>query len=318
VLTEPQLLALLLDLQQRFSWGQTASQYRLDHSWQSRTATLYRASGLPSGDPGVVLKVLDRVDGSTARALDDGLRRLGQAFASQDRSRARIPDALGWLDVPAAVCTRHVEGTDVIRLFADLGHPSWAGSGWDPTELASECGRALGVYHTADHPAIAPGEADGDLREAARAMRVSAPLLARLADDAVTAPTFGDFGPHQLMATDGGGLFLLDAPPAPAGGPALGDVARFLFGLDKALARNPGVAADRRDAFRDAFCSGYAEAGLDDPRTPAGRRLVLLYEGAMARGVARQRWSIGRRGEAIRYGRRWASTVRALRREAAR
>lgn len=310
--SEAQVPDQLLEIQRRFAWEEQAEAFAIERSWSSRTATLFLGRARPGGEPTVVLKVLADADAEQAKALHEALRGLQDAFPPNGPTRVRAPQALGWLRSPASLCIRYIDGADVMRMFADLNHPCWSATGWDHEDLANECGRALGIYHSFPHPSIAPD--DGDLERAARAMHIGPRLLAQLSEHTTPVPSFGDFGPHQFMLGRDGTPFLLDPPERPTSAPAHGDLARFLFGLRKALARDPKADRARRLRLRTAFLQGYAATGTMDPLSPEGRRLVRLYEGAMARGVARQRWAIGRRREALRWGRRWMSAAASVRR----
>lgn len=309
-LGEPEVNELLLRIQDRFAWAETAPEFVVTDRWVSRTATLYRCRNGAASAPDVVLKVARGWTAEEARALWSEMRRLDDALVGNAGTSVRVAPVLGWTHSPPAVCTSHITGTDIYFMFTDLDHEAWRWTRRDPFDVVAECGRALGVYHSVgqDPSSAAAREADADLAAASRAVRISSRLVGRIAEGLPIAPSFGDFGIHQFRLSDTGELYLLDPPTAPSYAPIHRDIAWFNFGLIKVLGRENSRRRRRiGSALCEAFCAGYAATGPVDPRTPENRWVTSIYRGHAAGGTAHKRLREGAYAAAFRHGSQWLS-----------
>jgi hypothetical protein len=317
-LNEAQVNGVLRRLQSRFRWTERSDAFVLVGTWSSRTATFYRCRGR-EGRPDVILKLGHSWTEADARELYTGMAALAERLGAAGAG-STIPSVLGWDARPPALCMAHVEGDDAIFLYADLRHPAWPSVPGTPPTLAAGCGRTLGAYHSLfpSEGGSTPGSrAKEEIKEAAATMRLRGRRLLEALGAAVEAGCYGDIGPHQFRVATNGDLFLLDPPPVPARGSVHGDLARFLFVLDKALARNrhlPGRQRQRLAAdLREAFYGGYADTGPTDPRDPAGRLLTALHLGHALAGTARRRMRDGHRREGVLFAARWLRLLAAIR-----
>jgi hypothetical protein len=319
-LSEAHLNAVLLRLQDRFRWPETAERFVIAGQWQSRTASLYRCYGAPSGSPDVMLKVGGRWTPETARSLHEELDTMRGSFDIAGPISVAVPRALGWDGRPPLVCTGYVEGVDLYLLVSDLAHPGWDGSRSQPTLVLEACGKALGAYHarSTPDPTDTPSRerALRGLRDAARVCGVRRTTAERLADGFGIARAFGDIGPHQFRLADPGHLYLLDLPVVTTFEAVSRDIARFTFSLAKILGQDAGDRREQRrigSELQDAFLRGYAETGPVDPTTPRERWLVRLFAAAAAAGTAHERLSQRAYGSALRHSVEWLGAVLDLR-----
>lgn len=315
--------ALLLGMQQRWSWPERSTRYVPAGQWKSRTAMFYRCKG-SAGEPDVVVKVLPHPRGNDVALLAEAMERLGRVLTSNEGTAVHAPPLLGWAEAPPALCTRHIDGTDIFFMFKDLEHPAWGQVGWTYEEVVTECGRSLGAVHSAPRESE-PGPSgsdrvalvDRDFESAASAVFAPRLRIEEMRPRLAIAPAFGDFGPHQFRLSREGVLFLLDPPLAGSWAPVHGDLARFVFGLTKILgdASKKGMRRRRRlgPVLIDAFLAGYSETGPVDPRVPDERRLLGFYIGRAAAGIAHKRLKQGRLVAAGRHGAQWVREVRAAR-----
>lgn len=317
-----ELDALLRRMQEGWSWPQRAHSYVVVNRWQSRTAMLYRCRG-EGGEPDVVLKVVQNSSDDEARGEAEAMERVDHVLATSGRTAVRVVPVLGWDDTPPSVCTRHIEGTDIFFMFKNLDHPAWGQTQWSYEDVVTECGRALGAYHAAEDPAssqspTAAGAAETGFIAAARAVRLSERLAKQMEARVAIAPRYGDFGPHQFRLSERGDLYLLDTPVMGLPAPVHGDIAAFVFGLEKILgdATRGGRRRRRRlmPGLREAFYAGYAGAGPIDPGTPENRSVIGFYFGRAALGITRKRLRQGRLLAALRHGAQWGGQVVAARR----
>lgn len=315
-LDEAALNALLKDTAERFDWPETADRYELAGSWASRTAEFYRCRGVPSGAPDLVLKVGREWSPEEARSLHGAMEALESSLTGSGKTRVRAPVALGWAEAPPSVCMGFLEGTSAGRILTD--GDAWRERPWRPRDLLAECGRALGAYHAADATGATAAEVEGDpeLRAAAATMLASRRLVARASRAIVVASRYFDIGPHQFLVTPQGDVFLLDPPVTPSSGPVQRDVARFLHGLHRTFDHGRSLGRRRRryeSILREAFLGGYAQAGPTDPRRPADRWLIALYEGYDAAATTRRRMATRHYGHAARHGADWLAWLIRLR-----
>lgn len=313
-LTEAEVDAILQRIQRRFSWPDMVDRFVLEETWDSRPSTMYRCRGASAGTPDVVLKVGHRSTPDDARRLHAEMETLAEEMGRHGGTVVRLPRTLGWHDDPPSICMPYLDGTPVLPLLGDPTHSAWNGGGWDPAGLVAECGRALGAYHAPSATSASSSLLEEpELRKGAGKMWVSPRMLARAGHALVHARRFDDIGPHNFFLTASGELYLLDPPPDPSMTPVHRDVARFLYGIGRALAVEqslPRLRLRRAEAdLREAFLRGYAETGPIDVRTPSSRWLIALYEGVGARGTTRQQLRGRCYGEALRHGLRWVGRL---------
>ncbi|MGH2806120.1 MAG: hypothetical protein ACRDKT_02470 [Actinomycetota bacterium] len=297
VAVEPDTLDAMLRRVVQPRPGDNDAPFLVVGSWNSRTATLYRCRGAGASTD-VVVKVGEGWHSSDAFDAFDATTRLDQMLSS-GRCAARVPAPLGWDTNPPAVLSRHVDGTDLFFMMRDAAHEAWRSTTWSPDEIAGECGRALGVFHSSAR--VESGGADG-LHEVAHAMRLEKGIVDELEIRLVKAPAFGDFGVHQFRLGADDVLYLLDPPTEQIIAPVHRDLSAFAFHLTKLIETDSPAPPRSEEALCDSFYYGYSETGPTDPTTPLNRWVLRVFEGHKARGLAHKRLRAGEPLVALKHG----------------
>ena len=321
-LTDAALDRLLQRAQSRFSWTERAERYLLVRRWTSRTATLYRCRGADGGRPDIVVKVGDHWQPDRPRELYSEMHRLATELPAEEGATVAVPAPLGWDYAPPALVLPFVEGIDLPQLLNGGPDDTRGRGGWEPTAVLARCGEALGAYHSRFLPrdelaAAALSEAEADLRAAAGRIVASSRRIGGIKDRLAVSRRYGDFAHYNFRLSDGGVLYLLDAPASRSFAVVHRDIAGFTFELRKPAAgggsrRQSAEQRAWRDDLCDAFLEGYATRGPVPHFTKTDRWVIQTYQGHLALGRARRRWRSARRREAVWYLVRWAGTALRL------
>jgi hypothetical protein len=208
---------------------------------------------------------------------------------------------------PAMIVTPYVEGEDLVSIMRRPEDPAWR---W-MADWMNRAGAMLAAYHLSSAP---PGtsaieEAKEDARDAARHVRARVGIVDQLARNVDIEfrcrPSYGDFGPGNLLGTPQGELYLLDPPVGPPYALVHRDLGNFVFELRRQLAGrgftpHPPLHG-RFPQLHSSFLTGYSEAG--EPLNEQDLGLITLFESRRALGMARKRFP-GRLGDVGWFARR--------------
>ncbi len=258
--------------------------------WRSFKADFVHATNA-RGD--VAVKFGDGWTAADAHFVSSEVERVRTLFEQLPGGKVRVPRALGWSDVPAAVALGYVDGDMLFSSISERGHRLWNRGQAGVLEIMASCGQALGAYHSAEpatgDPAITK-VALGDLLSAARRAGVRRTTILALEPRLRRARGYR-FSPNDFIIDAQGRLVMLDPPHVRKYDYLQRDVSAFTFELHRALI---GVRPMRRthpngpllEDLRGAFLDGYATTGPSSLATALDVWMIRLFEVSRITGFA--------------------------------
>ena len=247
--------------------------------WRSFKADFVHATNA-RGD--VAVKFGDGWTAADAHFVSSEVERVRTLFEQLPGGKVRVPRALGWSDVPAAVALGYVDGDMLFSSISERGHRLWNRGQAGVLEIMASCGQALGAYHSAEpatgDPAITK-VALGDLLSAARRAGVRRTTILALEPRLRRARGYR-FSPNDFIIDAQGRLVMLDPPHVRKYDYLQHDVQRVHLRVasrtdrraphaahasERAAARRPAGRVPRRLRDNGTFLARYGARRVDDP-----------------------------------------------------